>query len=334
MSDIGRALHLPDMLLVNAFAAACMLGIPSHSASASDAFPSKVVRIIIPATPGGGGDAVTRPVASKLGAAWGQQVVLDYRPGGGTVLGTAIAAKAPADGYTIVLVQTSFAINAALRKKLPFDSVRDFAPITQIAQQAHLVIVHPSLPVKSIKDLIALAKSKPGQINFGSSYVGSGGHLAGELFKNMTGAAMLYIPYKGSAPALVELLSGQLQVMFATMFSSVPHMKSGRVRAIAVTTAKRTAALPEMPTVAESGVPGYESSSWIGFLAPAGTPPAIVNKFNTDLRKILRSADTRESIARDGGEAVGNSPEEFGALVRSEIDKWTKVIKANGISEE
>jgi tripartite-type tricarboxylate transporter receptor subunit TctC len=318
------------LLLTGTLSAACALAF-SQAGLAAEAFPSKLVRIIVPATPGGGGDIIARQLAQKLNAAWGQQVIVDYRPGAGTVLGTALTAQAAPDGHTMVIVQTSYTINATLNKALPYDPIKDLAAVTQIAQQAHLVIVHPTLPVKSIRDLVVLAKSKPGQLNYGSSYTGSGGHLAGELFKTMTGTEMSYIPYKGTAPALVDLLSGQLQVMFATMFSSMGHMKSGRVRAIAVTTAKRAAALPQVPTVAEQGVPGFETSSWNGLLAPGGTPKPIVQRLSADVRKVLQSPDTREAIARDGGEVVASTPEEFEVLIKSEISKWARVIKARGI---
>jgi tripartite-type tricarboxylate transporter receptor subunit TctC len=313
--------------------AACTLSMPCN-AVAAEAYPNKLVRIIVPATPGGGGDVLMRPFSQKLGAAWGQSVILDYRPGGGTVLGTAIAAKSPPDGYTMALVQTSFSINATMRKALPFDPVKDFAPITQMTSQAHLVVVHPSLPVKTIRQLIALSKERPGQLNYGSSYSGSGGHLAGELFKSMAGVNMVYVPYKGGAPALSDLLGGQIDLMFSTMLNAMPHVKAGRVRALAVTTAKRMPLMLDVPTIAESGVAGYESSSWAGLLAPAGTPAAIITRLNTDIRQVLLGAETRELIARDGGEAVGGTPEEFGALIRSEIDKWSKVIKAYGIKDD
>lgn len=322
--------------VLNALALSCAAGIAAFSshAGAAEAYPSKPVRIIMPATPGGGGDALMRPLAQRLGAAWGQQVLLDYRPGGGTVIGTALAAKAPADGYTMVLVQTSYSINATMHKRLPFDPVKDFAAITQMTSQAHVVIVHPSLPVKSVKHLIALAKSRPGQLNFGSSYSGSGGHLAGELFKTAAGIDMVYVPYKGGAPALTDLLGGQIDLMFATMFNSVPHIKSGRVRGIAVTTARRMPLMPELPTIAESGVAGYESSSWAGLLAPAGTPAALIARLNADIRQVLLAPETREAITRDGAEAIGSTPEEFGALIRTEIEKWAKVIKAHGIKTD
>jgi tripartite-type tricarboxylate transporter receptor subunit TctC len=303
-------------------------------AHAAETFPSKVVRIIVPATPGGGGDVLMRPFSQKLGALWGQPVILDYRPGGGTVLGTAVAAKSPADGYTMVLVQTSFSINATMRKSLPFDPIKDFTPIAQLTSQAHLVIVHPSLAVKTIRQLVALSKSRRGELNYGSSYAGSGGHLAGELFKTMAGVSMLYIAYKGGGPALTDLLGGQIDLMFSTMLNAMPHVTAGRVRAVAVTTAKRMPLMPDVPTIAESGVAGYESSSWAGLLVPAGTPAAIVTRVNSDIRQVLLGPETREAIARDGGEAVGGTPEEFGALIRSEIAKWAKVIKAHGIRDD
>lgn len=336
VTDEARGRIEVKRIALNALALICaVLAVSTaRDAGAVEAFPSRVVRIIVPATPGGGGDVLMRPFSQKLGAMWGQPVILDYRPGGGTVLGTAVAAKSPPDGHTLVLVQTSFSINATMRKSLPFDPTKDFAPITQMTSQAHLVVVHPSLPVKTIRQLIALSKSRPGQLNYGSSYAGSGGHLAGELFKTMAGVSMVYIAYKGGGPALTDLLGGQIDLMFSTMLNAMPHVKAGRVRGVAVTTAKRMPLMPQVPTIAESGVPGYESSSWAGLLAPTGTPSTIISRLNADVRQVLLVEETRQMIARDGGEAVGSTSEEFAALIRSEIDKWAKVIKAHGIKDD
>jgi tripartite-type tricarboxylate transporter receptor subunit TctC len=222
----------------------------------------------------------------------------------------------------------------AIYSKLPFNPLSDFAPITLIVIQPNVLVVHPTIPVRSVSQFIELAKRQPGALNYGSSGLGSSQHMAAELFRYYTKVSITHVPYKGGAPALSDLLGGQIDLMFSTMLNAMPHVKAGRVRALAVTTAKRMPLMPDVPTIAESGVAGYESSSWAGLLAPAGTPAAIITRLNTDIRQVLLGAETRELIARDGGEAVGGTPEEFGALIRSEIDKWSKVIKAHGIKDD
>jgi tripartite-type tricarboxylate transporter receptor subunit TctC len=226
----------------------------------AEAYPSRPIRFIVPNTPGGGSDIVVRVLAQKLSASWGRQVVVDNRPGGGSVIGADIAAKSLPDGYTILLGSTSLSINAGLRRKLPYDTIKDFAPVTQLASQPHLVVIHPAFPAKSVRELIALAKAKPGQLNFGSSGTGSGAHLAGELFKFMAGVDIVHIPYKGTAPSMTDLIGGQINLTFSTFVGAWPHVKSGRLQAIAVSTARRSSVLPNVPTVAESGLPGFESS--------------------------------------------------------------------------
>ena len=296
-------------------------------------YPVRPLRFVVPNTPSGGGDMAVRMITQKLGAAWRQQVVVDNRPGGGSVLGADLVAKAQPDGYTMLLGATSFSINASLRRSLPYDTEKDFAPVVQIATQPHLVVVHPALPVRSIRELIAYARARPGQLNFGSSGAGSGGHLAAELFKLAAGIEMVHIPYKGTAPAMTDLLGGQIHLIFSTILGGMPHVKSERLRAIAVSTARRSTALPDVPTIGESGVPGYESGSWNGILVPARTSPAIIGKLNAELVRILQAPDMREWFARDGAEAVGGTPAAFGDLIRREIVKWRDVVKAQNLQE-
>lgn len=300
---------------------------------AQQAYPSRPIRLIVPFTPAGGSDIVARAVAPKLAAAWGQQVVVDNRPGAGTVLGTELVVKAPPDGYTILQGGASISITPSLRKSLPYDSRKDLIPVTQIATQAYLLAVYPGFPVKSVGQLLALAKQKPGQINFGAS-VGSGGHLSGELFKLMTGAQIVHIPYRGAGPAIIDLIGGQIALVFADELAVLPYLNSSKLRAIAATTTRRASMLPDVPTIAESGVPGYESSSWYGLLVPAGTPKEIIAKLNGEIIKILRVPEVREWFLGAGLEPIGNSPAEFAALIEAETQKWAKVIKAAHIPTE
>jgi len=289
--------------------------------------------MIVPFTPAGGSDLVARAVAPKLAAAWGQQVVVDNRPGAGTVIGTELVVKAPPDGYTMLQGGASLSITPSLRRNLPYDVRKDLIPVTQVATQAYLVAVYPGFPAKSVAQLLALAKQKPGQINFGAS-VGSGGHLSGELFKLMTGAQIVHIPYKGAGPAIIDLIGGQIVLVFADALAVLPYLNSSKLRAIAATTSRRASMLPDVPTVAESGVPGYESSSWYGLLVPAGTPKDIIAKLNGEIIRILRVPETREWFVGAGLEPIGNSPAEFAALIEAETQKWAKVIKAAHIPTE
>jgi len=289
--------------------------------------------MIVPFTPAGGSDLVARAVAPKLAAAWGQQVVVDNRPGAGTVIGTELVVKAPPDGYTMLQGGASLSITPSLRRNLPYDVRKDLIPVTQVATQAYLLAVYPGFPAKSVAQLLALAKQKPGQINFGAS-VGSGGHLSGELFKLMTGAQIVHIPYKGAGPAIIDLIGGQIVLVFADALAVLPYLNSSKLRAIAATTSRRASMLPDVPTVAESGVPGYESSSWYGLLVPAGTPKDIIAKLNGEIIRILRVPETREWFVGAGLEPIGNSPAEFAALIEAETQKWAKVIKAAHIPTE
>ncbi|MGZ8198862.1 MAG: tripartite tricarboxylate transporter substrate binding protein, partial [Burkholderiales bacterium] len=254
--------------------------------------------------------------------------------GAGSLNGTDTVAKATAGGYTLLCVAASFSINPSLHKNLPFDPISDFVPITRLAALPHILVVYPSLPVKSVKELIALAKAKPGELNYASSGIATSTHLAAELFKHMTGVDMVPVPFKGGGPGIVGLLSGQVQLYFATISTALPHVKSGKLRALAVTTTKRSVVAPEYPTIAEAGVPGYEHASWIGLLAPAKTPPAIIGKLQSESMKVVHTQEVRNLLLRDGLEPVGDTPQEFAALIKAEVAKWRRVVKAAGIKPQ
>jgi len=297
-------------------------------------YPSRAVRVIVPQSAGGSTDLAARIVLQRIGEAMGQTFVIDNRAGAGSLNGTETVAKAAPDGYTLLCVAASFSINPSLHDKLPFDPIRDFAPITRLAALPHILVVHPSLPVKNVKDLVALAKTKPGELNYASSGVATSTHLAAELFRHMTGTDMVQVPFKGGAPGMVGLLSGQVQLYFATISTALPHVKSGKLRALAVTSAKRSIVAPEYPTIAEAGVAGYEHASWVGMLAPAKTPAAIVLALNTHAVKAVARDDVRALLLRDGLEPVGDSPQEFERVIRAEVSKWMKVVKVAGIKPQ
>jgi tripartite-type tricarboxylate transporter receptor subunit TctC len=303
-------------------------------ATAAEAYPARPVRIIVPQSPGGSTDFAARIVAQRLADSLGQNIVIENRPGAGSLNGTETVARATPDGYTLLAVAASFTINPSLHQKLPFDPVRDFAPITRIAALPHILVVHPSVPVGSVKELIALARAKPGYLNYASSGVATSTHLAAELFLHMTGTKMVQVPYKGGAPGMVALVGGEVHLYFATISTALPHVKAGRLRALAVTTPRRSTAAPEYPTVAEAGVPGYEHASWVGMFAPARTPPPVVTKLNDHTVKVVNVPEVKSMLLRDGLETVGDSPQEFAALVKSEIAKWIKVVKAAGIKPQ
>jgi len=306
---------------------ACAL---AGGAQAQTQYPNKTVRMIIPFPPGGGTDTLGRIMALKLGEVLGQQVVVDNRPGGGTNIGAEIAAKAPPDGYTVLMGNVSHAINVTLYSKLGYDLVKDFAPVSLLASTPNILVVHPSVPAKSVKELIAVAKARPGQLDFASSGSGSSAHLAGEMFSSMAGVKMSHIPYKGGGPAVIALVGGQCSVGFATTPSVITHVKSGRLRGLAVTSAQRSPSTPELPTVSEAGIAGYEAGTWYGFLVPAGTSKDIVARLHAESIKLLKLPDVRERIETAGFETIGNTPEQFGTYIRSEIEKWGKVVKASG----
>ena len=309
------------------FAAASVDALPT----AAQTYPSKPIRFILPFPPGGGTDTLARIVGQKLGQDFGQTIVTDNRPGAGANIGADIAAHAPADGYTLLMGNVAHAVNVTLYRKLGYDLVKDFAPITLLASTPNILVVHPSVAAKSVQELIALAKSKPGQLNYASSGSGSSSHLAGELFKTMTGVNLVHVPYKGGGPAVTSLIAGETVVGFATAPSVLPHVKSGKLRALAVTSAKRSAAAAELPTIAESGVPGYEANTWYGVLAPRGTPAAIIARLNSEFIAIMQSSEIRERIAPLGYEPDTGTPQRFAAYIKSEIAKWGKVVKAAGI---
>ncbi|MDB5921724.1 MAG: tripartite tricarboxylate transporter substrate binding protein [Betaproteobacteria bacterium] len=300
------------------------------SVSAQD-YPNRPVRYIVPQAAGGSSDTLARMITHRVGEGLGRQLVVDNRPGATGIIGAEVVAKANPDGYTLLQAATSHATNPAMQTKLPYDSVRDFAPISLLSQQPNIFIVHPSLPVRTIKELIAYVRAKPGQLNYGSSGTGGSQHLAGELLKGLTGIDMTHVPYKGSPPALVDLLAGRVPIMSSTMPPVLPHIKTGKVRALAVTSAQRSAALPDVPTVAESGVPGYEAIAWQGLLALAGTPKALIARINAEFVKVLKQADIVAKLNEQGYETVASTPEWFASYIRSEIAKWSKVIKASGI---
>jgi len=299
--------------------------------AAAQTYPNRAIRMLVPSTPGGSVDTLARTVAPKLAEKWGQQVVVDNRAGAGGAIAGELLAKAPPDGYTLMMGTIAATATNVSLQKVNYDPLRDFAPVTLVATQNLMLVVHPSVPAKSVKDIIALAKSKPGQLSFASAGNGTGGHLSGELFKLLAGIDLLHIPYKGVAPALVDVVAGQVSMTFASLISGTPHYKSGRLRAYAVTGAKRSAALPELSTMQEAGVKGYESSTWYGVLAPTGTPVDIVNKLNAEIVGILKQPETNERLSQEGAEPVGNTPAQFGAHIKSEIEKWRKVIRAAGI---
>ncbi len=302
-------------------------------AAAAD-YPAHSIRYIVPQGAGGSSDTLARLVTQKLSESLGQQVVTDNRPGATGNIGTEMAARAAPDGYTLLQVATSHATNPALSVKMPFDPIRDFAPITLLSQSPNLWIVHPSLPAKNMRELIALAKTRPGEINYSSSGTGSSQHLAGELLKSIAHIDIVHIPYKGSPPALIDLLGGRVVLMCSTIAPAMPLVKSGKLRALAVTGLKRSAAAPEIPTVAESGLPGYEATAWQGVLAPAGTPGEIVVRLNTELVRVINLPEVRKQLAEQGYEPAGNTPGQFAEYIKTEIAKWTRVIKAAGLKAE
>jgi len=301
----------------------------SATAAHAQSYPAKPIRFLVPFPPGGGNDTIARLIGQKLTAATGQQVIVDNRPGAGGTIGAEAAARAAPDGYTMFLAGVAtHGINPNLRKKLSYDPVKDFDAVSLIASAPLLVVVHPSLPAKSVKELIALAKARPGQINYASNGAGGSSHLAVELFNMMTGARMVHIPYKGLAPALTELIAGEVQVMFSSAVAMLPQVKAGKLRAIAMTGARRSPAIPAIPTVAEAGVPGYETGSWYGVVVPAGSPRPAINRLAQDIGAIVKSAEITNRLVNEAVIPVGGTPDEFAAHIRKELARWAKVIKS------
>jgi len=311
-----------------------MAGALAAPVALAQAYPAKAIRVIVPSSPGGGTDILARVIAARLTEAWGQQVVVENRAGAGQMIGIELAAKAAPDGYSLLMAASTLAINPVMYKKVPYDALRDFAPITQAAALPNILVAHPSLPVKNVKELVALAKARPGQLVYASAGHGTSPHLSFELFLYMTGTKMIHVPYKGTGPGAVDTVAGQVQLMMPNLLTALPHVKSGRLRALGVTSAKRSAGVPDVPTIAQAGVPGYEAIQWYGLLAPAGTPREIVTKLHGEIVKILAAPDTREKLSSDGAEPVGSTPEQFAAFIRAETDKWGKVVKAAGIQPE
>ena len=302
---------------------ACIAG-TAHAADA--AYPQRAVRMIVPYPPGGAGDIVGRLMSAKLSEMLGQPVVVDNRGGGGQVIATQLAANAPADGHTLFLASATHSINPALRKQLPYDTLKDFAPVTLVAQSPLVFVANTSLGVSSIKELIAAARARPGRINYASSGPGTGGHMSVELLKSMTGVDLVHVPYKGAGPALVDLIGGQVQLLCTSPLPAMPHVNTGKLRALAMTGPKRSSFAPDIPTVAET-LPGYESTLWYALLAPAGTPQAIVRRLHDDTVKVVRSKEIMQQLESQGAEPVGNSPQELQKFVQSEIAQWTRLVK-------
>ena len=294
-------------------------------------YPRAPIRIVVPFPPGGGTDLLARLIGQKLNEIWGQPVVTDNRAGANGTIGAAIVAKSPPDGHTLLLVPSGFAVNPSMYPRLPFNAEKDFAPITQLAASPLLVLVHPSLPAASIRELIALAKARPGMINYASSGNGSPPHLATEHFKTMAGVNMMHIPYKGGGPAMVDLLAGHVSVYFNAILQALPYAKGGKLRPLAVTSPKRFPAIPQTPTVAEGGLPGYEMTNWYGLLAPGETPKDIVTRINTEVARILNEPEAKARLAADGAIVVAGTPEQFAAFLQQEMTKFAKIVKASGM---
>jgi tripartite-type tricarboxylate transporter receptor subunit TctC len=297
-------------------------------------YPSRTVRIVVPYAAGGNTDFTARVIATKLAEAFGQQVIVDNRPGGATNIGTEVVAKAAPDGYTMLMGGASNAINMSLFAKPPYNTLRDFTPIILCVKGANVLTAHPSVPAKNLKELIALARAQPGKLNFASSGIGSSNQMAGELFKVMAKINIVHVPYKGNAPAMTDTLAGHVELMFSGVTLIVPHVQSGRLRAIGIGSLQRFPALPQVPTFDESGVKGYEATTWFGLLAPARVPREIVARWNAEVGKILASSDIRERFLHEGQEPSGGSSEEFGQFIRAETDKYAKVIQAAGVPQQ
>jgi tripartite-type tricarboxylate transporter receptor subunit TctC len=304
------------------------------SAAPAQEYPARTIRVLIGFSPGGGADLVTRTLSPALAESLGQPLVIDNRPGANGMIAAELAAKSPADGYTLLAAPGNYAFAPALQSKLPFNMASAFAAVGQMVDSPLLVVVHPSLPAKNVKDLVAIAKSRPGELSYASGGIGGSAHLATELFRAAAKVNLVHVPYKGTGPALNDLIAGHVPVCFCTLPSTLPHARSGRLRALAVTTSKRSAAAPEIPTVAESGMPGYEMSQWYGVLAPAGTPAAIVNRLNGEIRKAMKQPQVRAQLLAAGADPVESSPQDFAAFFSAEIARWTRVVQTAGIRAE
>ena len=313
--------------------AVLLLALPASS-FAQAPYPTRAVRLVVPFPPGGGTDIISRTVAQRLSETWGQPVIVDNRGGANGIIGTDAAAKAKPDGYTLVVVIATHAINPSLYKKLPYDTAADFVPVTLMAQYPFILTIHPALPAKNVREFIALAKARPGQLSYASSGNGSGPHLGYELFKTTATIDVVHVPYKGAGPANVDLISGQVQSMFNNFLAAMPQIKSGRLRVLAVTSARRSQVMPELPTLAESGLPGFDVTGWYALLAPAGTPQTIVAKVQADVAAALRVPAVHSRLSSEGAEPVGSTPEQFAKYLGAEVQKWRKVIADSKVTPE
>ena len=315
------------------FLVGAALALPGTAAAQgpSESYPAKPVRVVVGLAPGGATDIQTRLFAQKLSESLGRSFVVENRTGAGGTVAYAYVAKSPPDGYTLLGVAGGYTITPVVYAKLSYDPVKDFAPISLVAQAPFLLLTHPSLPVKSVKELLALARARPGALDCASAGYGTSTHMAFELFKALSGVKITHVPYKGTGQSLVDVMSGQVHMLFGNVLSSLPHVRAGRLRALGVTTARRSAVLPELPTIAESGVPGYENSTWHGWLAPAGTPVAVLNRLNAELVRSARAQDVVERLAPDGGEPVGSTSEEFARFIAADMARWSKLVKETGI---
>jgi tripartite-type tricarboxylate transporter receptor subunit TctC len=329
MNGLPMAINMNQVLKVLLISLSAVLIAPA----AAQNYPVKPIRFVVPFAPGGGTDIVARVLAQRLNEALGQPVVADNRGGAGSTVGTDIVCKAPPDGYTMLLGNISLAFNAWLYKNLPYTASRDLAPVAMVAVQPNVVVINPSVPAKSIRELADYARAHPGKLSYASAGAGAGTHLAGELLKERLKIDMLHVPYKGTGPAITDLIGGQVQVMISTFASALPHVKSGRLRALGVTSARRSPATPDVPTLMESGVPDYEYSTWYGLFMPAGTPPAIINKMNQVTRQVLAADDMKQKFDAQGVEVWYTPAAELGAYLRSETEKWGKVVRAAGIPQ-
>lgn len=307
-------------------------GLAAPGAALAQNYPAKPIRFVIPYPPGGASDVTARTLGAKMSETWGQQVLVDNRAGANGIIALELTAKAPPDGYTILMANLGpNAINPSVYTKLPYDPIKDFSPVTLTTLVPQLLVVHPSLPAKSVQELITLAKTRPTQLSFASAGIGASNHLSGELFRMMAGVKLTHVPYKGDTPAMTDIIAGQVAIMFPTAIAATPHVKSGKLRALAATSAKRIASMPDLPTVAESGIAGFEAVSWGGVMAPAGTPKDIVAKLHAEITRILGLPDVRERLSGLGAEIVASTPAEFAAYLKSEIDKWSKVARAANV---
>ena len=319
-------------LMLNAGFLAVMLA--AAAAVHAQDYPSRPIRMVVAVAPAGPTDILGRIIGQKLTEKWGQPVIIDNRPGGGQVIGADIVAKSPPDGYTLFMGTNTFAVNPSLFKKLPFDSLRDFAPITLVAEIPLVLVVHPSVPAKTLKELIALGKSRPRQLIYASSGTSSSLRLAAELMQSMTGMEMVHVPYKGSGPAATDLISGQVQLMFGNPLVVAPQVKASKLRAIAITSERRATVLPELPTMSEAGLPGYSAGSWFGLIAPGKVSGVIVNQLHIEVVRILKMPEVTARVTGDGAMIIGNTPQEFAAYIKADMDKWAKVIRASGITPD